>query len=191
MEWVPGVTPVDDDWPILALEIRDKAIRLYDEQNVTSSGSRTCHRRPWAGATRSTAGSTTSSTSIKRSHDVGVCPVVRYRDRWLLEGEEQFGIVEPLLTIQGRIDETTYEMSVSQYFTAFAQRWVAGWRPQNEAESLAIGRGRLVLLQVGRQGRSVRGQRHQGLHRHQTERDPGPGAASARLRPRTWVSMRW
>ena len=32
-----------------------------------------------------------------RRHDVGVCPVVRYRDSLLLEGEEQYGIVEPLI----------------------------------------------------------------------------------------------
>jgi hypothetical protein len=32
MEWTPGETPVDDDWPILALEVKGKAIRLYDEE---------------------------------------------------------------------------------------------------------------------------------------------------------------
>ena len=34
VEWEPGVTPVDDDWPIVALEIKDAAIRLYDEEKV-------------------------------------------------------------------------------------------------------------------------------------------------------------
>ena len=41
---------------------------------------------------------------------MGVCPVVRYRDRVLLDGEEQYGIIEPLLTIQARINETTWGM---------------------------------------------------------------------------------
>jgi hypothetical protein len=72
-----------------------------------------------------------------RPHNVGVCPVVRFRDRWLLDGEEAYGVVEPLLSIQSRIDETTYEMLVSQYFTAFTQRWVTGWRPQDDGEALA------------------------------------------------------
>jgi hypothetical protein len=31
---------------------------------------------------------------------MGVCPVVRFRDRMLLEGDEQFGIIEPLIDIQ-------------------------------------------------------------------------------------------
>ena len=34
VEWEPGVTPIDDDWPIIALEIKDKMVRLYDEEQV-------------------------------------------------------------------------------------------------------------------------------------------------------------
>jgi hypothetical protein len=44
---------------------------------------------------------------------VGVTPVVRYRDRMLLDGEEQYGIIEPLLTMQDRINETTFGMMVN------------------------------------------------------------------------------
>jgi hypothetical protein len=76
-------------------------------------------------------------------------PGRRYRDRWLLDGEEQYGIIEPLINIQSRIDETTYEMSVSQYFTAFTQRWVAGWRPQNDAEALAMAAGDVWYFSKG------------------------------------------
>jgi DNA-binding XRE family transcriptional regulator len=76
-----------------------------------------------------------------RTHDVGVCPVVRFRDRWLLDGEEQYGIVEPLLSIQSRITETTYNQSAAEYFTAFIQRWVAGFRPQDETQALSMAAG--------------------------------------------------
>jgi hypothetical protein len=57
---------------------------------------------------------------------------VRYRDRTLLDGEEQFGIIEPLLTIQERIDETVFGMLLAQYYAAFKQRYVIGWIPEGE-----------------------------------------------------------
>jgi hypothetical protein len=137
VEWVPGQTPVDDDWPILALEVKDKAVRLYDEENVYFVGIQNVPESAlgWKDPMYQVADNYKYLEA--RPHNVGVCPVVRYRDRWLLNGEEQYGIIEPLINIQSRIDHTTYEMLVSQYFTAFTQRWVAGWRPSNDEEALA------------------------------------------------------
>ena len=83
-----------------------------------------------------------------RRHDVGVCPVVRYRDSLLLEGEEQYGIVEPLMVIQERIDETSFGQLVAQYFAAFKQRAVIGWVPESEAEELKAGASRIWYLDV-------------------------------------------
>jgi hypothetical protein len=141
IEWVPGVTPVDDDWPITALEIHDKAIRLYDEEYVHFLGVKMVPESALGWRDPMYGGYNNFEYIERRPHNVGVCPVVRYRDRWLLNGEEQYGIIEPLISIQARIDETTYEMSVSQYFTAFTERWVAGWRPQNEVEALTMAAG--------------------------------------------------
>jgi hypothetical protein len=76
---------------------------------------------------------------------------------------KQFGIVEPLLTIQARITETTYNMSAAEYFTAFVQRWVAGWRPQNDEEALRWLAGDVWYFSKSDvKGRTVRGRRHQG-----------------------------
>lgn len=141
IEWSPGVTPVDDDWPILALEIKDSAIRLYDEENVYFVGAKTVPQSGLGWRDPSFLNVNNFEFIEARPHNVGVCPVVRFRDRWLLEGEEQYGIIEPLLTIQARIDETTYEMLAAQYFTAFIQRWVAGWRPKDETEALSAAAG--------------------------------------------------
>lgn len=141
VEWEPGVTPVDDDWPIIAMEMRDAAIRLYDDKYVHFIGVKFVPESA-LGWKESLYGGPGNFEYIEaRPHDVGVCPVVRYRDRWLLNGEEQYGIIEPLINVQARIDETTYEMSASQYFTAFAQRWVAGWRPVDDAQALAMAAG--------------------------------------------------
>jgi hypothetical protein len=141
MEWSPGETPVDDDWPILALEVKDQAIRLYDEENVYFIGVKNVPQSALGWREPTYIQPSNFEFLDQRPHNVGVCPVVRYRDRWLLDGEEQYGIIEPLINIQGRIDETTYEMSVSQYFTAFTQRWVAGWRPKDDSEALAMAAG--------------------------------------------------
>jgi hypothetical protein len=137
MEWTPGETPVDDDWPIMALEIKDSAIRLYDDENVYFVGVENVPKSALGWTEPTYSGVNNFKYLDARPHNVGVCPVVRFRDRWLLDGEEAFGVVEPLLSIQSRIDETTYEMLVSQYFTAFTQRWVTGWRPKDDGEALA------------------------------------------------------
>ena len=141
IEWEPGKTPVDDDWPILALEMKDKAIRLYDEERVYFVGVKQVPQSALGWKDPLFGGIGNFEYLDSRAHDVGVCPVVRYRDRWLLDGEEQYGIVEPLINVQARIDETTYEMSASQYFTAFIQRWVAGWRPQSDEQALMMAAG--------------------------------------------------
>ena len=91
-----------------------------------------------------------------RRHDVGVCPVVRYRDSLLLEGEEQYGIVEPLMVIQERIDETSFGQLVAQYFAAFKQRAVIGWVPESEAEELKAGASRVWYLDVDKNEVDIR-----------------------------------
>lgn len=132
-------SPADDEWPMLALHVDGDQVLLYDETSRYRFGI----ERP---TPRSSFGFTASmSVSVGRdqltyidteAHEVGVTPVVRYRDRMLLDGEEQFGIVEPLLTIQDRIDETTFGMLVTQYFQAFRQRYIIGWVPESEQEFL-------------------------------------------------------
>jgi len=141
IEWQPGVTPIDDDWPIVALEIRDKSVRLYDEEKVHFIGVQQVPESALGWTDPLYSGYGNFEYLESRQHDVGVCPVVRYRDRWLLNGEEAYGIIEPLINIQSRVDETVYSMSATEYFTAFTQRWVAGWRPQDEMQALTMAQG--------------------------------------------------
>lgn len=128
--------PTIDDWPFLALDVNGPMIRLFDEECVYYIGA---EKNPVSGL--GVAGSLfvagTQWTYIeKRTHGLNFTPVVRYRDRMLLDGEEQFGIVEPLMDIQARIDETAFEMGIAQYYQAFKQRYVIGWIPQSEQEFL-------------------------------------------------------
>lgn len=69
-------------------------------------------------------------------HGMGFVPVIRYRDRMLLDGEEQQGIIEPLIIIQERINDVTYKQQVSLHVEAFRQRYIIGWSAESEEEAL-------------------------------------------------------
>ncbi|MBF6301177.1 phage portal protein [Nocardia amamiensis] len=139
LEWDPrDGGPVDDAWPIMALEMKGPMIRLYDEVNVHFIGAKNLPQSAFGWRDPSYISVNNFDYIEGRRHDVGVCPIVRYRDRILLDGEEQFGIIEPLLTIQQRINETTYQMLVAQYYSAFKQRYVMGWLPKSEADALRV-----------------------------------------------------
>lgn len=138
MEWANNPEgPVDEDWPLMAVEINDRSMRLYDDEFVYFFGVKSKPRSvfDW---TNFPYNSPANFEFIEaRRHGVGVCPVVRFRDRQLLAGEESLGIIEPLMMLQDRIDETTFEMSVAQYWGAFKQRYVMGWMPENEHEAFS------------------------------------------------------
>jgi hypothetical protein len=138
MEWDPRVGgSVDDDWPLYAMEMNEfGAVRFYDEEKVHFRGVKNVPESALGWKDPAYSGVANFEYIEGRSHGVGVCPIVRYQDRIQLDGEEQYGIIEPLLAIQSRIDETTFEMMVSQYYTAFKQRYVMGWMPKDQSEAL-------------------------------------------------------
>lgn len=137
MEWDPRTdSPVDDDWPILALEVKGPMIRLYDENAVHFIGVKSAPQSAMGWRDPTYANVNNFEYIEGRRHDVGVCPIIRFQDRMLLDDEEQFGIIEPLINIQSRIDETVFEMLIAQYYTSFVQRYVIGWIPEDEAQAL-------------------------------------------------------
>jgi hypothetical protein len=127
--------PTVDDWPMMALDVNGPVIRLFDEECVYYIGA---ERYPISGlgAQLRIPDGTSWTYLEKRTHGMSFCPVARFRDRMLLDGEEQFGIVEPLIDIQRRIDETSFGMMVGQYYQAFKQRYIIGWLPESEQELL-------------------------------------------------------
>ncbi|WP_280317289.1 phage portal protein [Nocardia wallacei] len=137
LEWDPRYGgPVDDDWPIMAMEMKGPAIRLYDEQAVHFIGVKSVPQSALGWRDASYLRPSNFEYIEGRTHGVGVCPVIRYQDRMLLDGEEVFGIIEPLMVIQERIDETVFEALVAQYYSAFRQRYVMGWMPKDQADAL-------------------------------------------------------
>lgn len=137
MEWDPRQdTPVDDDWPIMALEVKGPMIRLYDETSVHFIGTKNQPKSQFGWSDPAFLNVSNFEYIEGRAHGVGACPIVRFQDRVLLDGEEQFGIIDPLINIQSRIDETTFEMLIAQYYSAFIQRYVMGWMPKDQTEAL-------------------------------------------------------
>lgn len=136
--------PEADEWPMLAAAVDGDLVTLYDEEQLYRFGVESVRGVNVPGSLD--YGPDRLVYISDGAHNTGVCPVVRYRDRNLLAGEEQLGIVEPLMTIQERINETTFEMLVAQYFAAFKQRYVLGWVPKDEREELKAGAARIWYL---------------------------------------------
>lgn len=119
----------DPDWPIAALEVipngSHQLLKLYDSESIhylTSEGGLT-----WMQEER---------------HDVGVCPVVRYKNIEDLD-DEYTSEVESLMPIQDQIDLTTFGLVVATHYQAFIQRYVIGWSPDSEAEKFKASASRL------------------------------------------------
>jgi hypothetical protein len=56
-------------------------------------------------------------------HGLGVTPFVRFRDR--LDGQAH-GIIEPLIPIQDRVNESVFSLLIALQYASFRQRWATG-----------------------------------------------------------------
>lgn len=131
----------DEDWPAFALErrrgLRARVTwRLFDDEAVYTF-------------TEETSGGVPSSEwngeFVKaEEHDLGVCPVVRFRNTGDLDDEDEvIGEIDPLIPLQDQMDLTTFELLVAQHFQAFKQRYVMGWVAPSEEEKAKASASRL------------------------------------------------
>ncbi|MCK9496958.1 MAG: phage portal protein [Dehalococcoidia bacterium] len=115
----------DPDWPVMGLAAEPNGsrwlYRLIDDQHVHFIEG------------DAEGGGLTFIES--REHAEGVTPIVRYRNRIDLDGDN-LGEVEPLYEIQDQIDHTTFNLKVAEHFGAFKQRAVIGWTASSEDELL-------------------------------------------------------
>lgn len=125
-----------EEYPIIALEIQGRHLRLFDETDIHYFGVEHLPGDPLAWSERRYLSDANLPYLESRPHGVGVTPVVRYQDRMMADGEETNGIIEHLLALSERIDRTNYEQGVAQYWAAFKQRYIIGWLPKNESELL-------------------------------------------------------
>ncbi|MEV2236690.1 phage portal protein [Micromonospora sp. NPDC049891] len=152
---VPVVRPVspramtavygdDPDWPLFALERRRGGLwRLYDDTHV-----HTLKRDPDRGGWELAAEAA--------EHGLSYCPVIRYRDAEDLDEEDEApplvpdarggratqvvaGQVAPLMTLQDQADVTTFTLKSAEWYSAFRQRWIVGWTPENRTDKMRAG----------------------------------------------------
>lgn len=140
-----------DEWPMLAVGVDDQAdgssiVTLIDDELVYRFGVEV--KRPLGAlpALSMFHGGGYMTFIDSSPHGFPVPPVVRFRDRNLLAGEESLGIVEPLLTKQEHIDEATFQGMVVQYVQAFKQRYVIGWVPKDEREQVKASAARIWYI---------------------------------------------
>ncbi len=118
--------PVNDEWPLYAIEDRventakgqRRVIRVYDDQaRYTLVGQVDGSRLQLDGE------------GAIQSHNLGVCPVVRFVNTDDLDGDGVLGEVEPLIDAQDQLNMTTFNLLMAQQYAAFRQRWVTGMAP--------------------------------------------------------------
>ena len=121
--------PVNDEWPIYAIEVtheqvkgaggklkRRRQIRLFDDTSAYRFTSERDRKAIEYGG--------------REDHNLGVCPVIRYRNEEDLDEDQAVaGEVEPLIQIQDQINSTTFGLLMAQQYAAFRQRWVTGMAP--------------------------------------------------------------
>lgn len=121
--------PVEDEWPLLAIEVKTentsdgkkrRIVRLYDEE---------CRYALTGSAEQKYAKLRLDDTAENpiEHHDLGVCPVVRFRDGDDLDGDDSVrGQVEPLFDPQDQLNATVFGRMMAEQYAAFRQRWVTG-----------------------------------------------------------------
>lgn len=118
--------PVNDEWPLYAIEDRventakgqRRVIRVYDDQA----------RYTLVGQVDGSQLQLDGEGAIQ-SHNLGVCPVVRFVNTDDLDGDGVLGEVEPLIDAQDQLNMTTFNLLMAQQYAAFRQRWVTGMAP--------------------------------------------------------------
>ncbi|MEN6304498.1 MAG: phage portal protein, partial [Armatimonadia bacterium] len=70
-------------------------------------------------------------------HGFGYCPVVRFLNRYDLDGHV-VGEVQPLIPLQDQINFTTFGLLMAQQYAAFRQRWVTGMAIPEDDKGQAI-----------------------------------------------------
>ena len=115
---------VDDEWPLYALEDTPAKgrYRLYDATHVYDLQETDDDRFTFLAAAE---------------HGFGYCPVVRFLNRYDLDGHV-VGEVQPLIPLQDQINFTTFGLLMAQQYAAFRQRWVTGMAIPEDDKGQAI-----------------------------------------------------
>lgn len=130
--------PVNDEWPIYAIEVTRERVKGSDGKLGEISRVRLFDDTASYRFTSSQAGQRVTFDGTEE-HELGVCPVVRYLNEVDLDEDEAVaGEVEPLIELQDQVNSTTFNLLMAQQYTAFRQRWVTGMAPAADSEGRPI-----------------------------------------------------
>lgn len=73
----------------------------------------------------------------KEEHGADRCPVVRFAPYVDLEGRT-IGLVEPLIPLNDRINQTVFDLLVAQTYSSFKVRFATGMAPPMETETVEV-----------------------------------------------------
>ncbi len=117
--WAAYDDPASDEWPLYALELpklpgAKGSVKgwFYDDRHVYPA----------------MADEESVTLGPGRAHGLGVCPVRRFAAQVDLEGRT-IGVVEPLIPLQDRINQTVFDLLIAQTYGSFKVRTVAGMTP--------------------------------------------------------------
>lgn len=120
--------PANDDWPVYALRVSKQrsgfVFEVFDSEAVYRGTAKSMDEPPRFDAEFQT-------------HEAGVCPVVRFKNRFDLEGRAA-GEIEPFIPILGAIDQTKFDRLVVQRFSSWVVRTVAGMSVPETAKAAGV-----------------------------------------------------
>lgn len=125
---------LDEEWPLYGLDVQRTPkmtfYRFYDESHVYGLADKADSYH--VGGNEIVL-SKDVMFDIPLEHDMGVTPIVRFRNHEDLDEDScVLGEVEPLMPLQDQIDHTTFGLLVAQHFQAFKQRYITGWTANEE-----------------------------------------------------------
>lgn len=125
--------PIDDEWPLFAVEVKTENIAPGKQQNVVHLYDATSRYKLVGDPDRRDKLYLVDADDAVAEHGLGVCPVVRYLNGDDLDGDDCVrGEVEPLFDMQDQLNSTTFGRMMAEQFAAFRQRYVAGMVAEDE-----------------------------------------------------------
>ena len=112
--WYGQWDALDDDFPRLAVRNGASTVELLDDEAV------------WVLSKRPGAGNDDLTVVSRSVHGLGVVPLVRYMNGWPDEGSHPVGEVEKLIDVQDRLNQTVFDLLVTQTYMGAPQQYIAG-----------------------------------------------------------------
>jgi hypothetical protein len=120
-EWFLSFEDFSDDWPQLCLKHPDEntwhVLDEYARYVVRIDGD--------------------AAAITETVHDLGVVPIVPFRNAWDLTGYPD-GEIGPSVAIQDRLNQTVFDLLVAQTYAAAPQKWAAGLSLPTDAKGRPI-----------------------------------------------------